>query len=38
MSNLSHLREKLEESKRVCLLRKIRFYEYLINYNANPNP
>lgn len=36
MKNLWRMRERHEEIKRNCLLKKIKFYEYLISY-AGPH-
>lgn len=34
MNTRERIREKYEENKRNCLLKKIRFYEYLIGYTV----
>jgi hypothetical protein len=34
MTTRERIREKYEENKRNCLLKKIRFYEYLIGYSG----
>jgi hypothetical protein len=37
MNNREIVRERIQESKRACLLKKIKFFEYLINF-AGPEP
>lgn len=37
MRTLTQIREKHEENKRNCLLKKIKFYEYLISYGGPHN-